>query len=658
MEQLKTYLLKNFEQAFVLLTLMATVSINYFIPQKIAFLNFYFLPIILGGYYLGRRKAVLGALLCVLVVGLYVGLDPESFQAGTSILDVSLHVTIWGGFLILAGAVVGKLHEKLTAEIEVGHNLNQELERHEIELREANVALKDYSTNLEAKVKERTDELEQSKQAVETLKAKVEEALYTTMDSSVVKLMIEGRLRNEKRNVSILFSDLVGFTAYSEDHPPEIVIRDLNRYLNAIEPILLGYRGHIDKYLGDGILCEFGAPLDYETYRLLGVLAGIKMQEKMAAGHFPWEMRVGIGSGSTITGLIGSKRQTYTAIGDVVNMAARLQVACTPGKVLIDRFTYEGVEPFIEGRRLRDLSTRETLDAEKERQLETLHEKLNQQADDAGLHFEIGRVHLELNEVPEAFSYFERALRLDPNNMGIKVAYADAGMKLKEAEKISVRGKRNRVEAFEVVGLKNPLDNPHKFPQRFIDEHRHILGLIPIPDDVILPVEALDASIGHSKVVAAISFALAGTSRLTDTEKLDVLQAAFLADIGKQAVPYHLLNRPGGLSTGELDLVKMHPMEGSKIIRNMGYDHEAMIKMVLHSHENFNGSGFPDGLSKDQIPLGARIIAVADAYNALTSWRPYRDPWDRLAALDEIRRGVGKGMYDPKIVESLVTLMT
>lgn len=658
MDQLKTYLLKNFEQAFVLLTLVATASINYFIPQKIAFLNFYYLPIILGGYYLGRRKAVLGALLCVLVVGLYVGLDPESFQSGSSILDVSLHVTIWGGFLILAGAVVGKLHEKLTAEIEMGRTLNKELERHEEELRQANAALKDYSTNLERKVRERTDELEQSKQAVESLKGKVEDALYATMDSSVVKLMIEGRLRNEKRNVSILFSDLVGFTAYSEDHPPEIVIRDLNRYLSAIEPILLGYRGHIDKYLGDGILCEFGAPLDYETYRLLAVLAGLKMQEQMAAGNFPWQMRVGIGSGSTITGLIGSKRQTYTAIGDVVNMAARLQVACTPGKVLIDRFTYEGVEPFIEARRLRDLPTRETQDVGKERQLETLHEKLAQQGDDPGLFFEIGRVHMDLNEVPEAFSYFERALRLDPDNMTIKVAYADAGMKLKEAERISIRGKRNRVEAFVVVGLKNPLDNRDKIPQRFAEEYRSVLDLIPVPDDVILPVEALDGSIGHSKVLAAIAYAVGGAFRLTDTEKLDLLQAAFLADIGKQAVPYHLLNRPGGLSSGELDLVKMHPVEGSKILRNMGYDDGALIKMVLHSHENFNGSGFPDGLSGDQIPLGSRIIAVADAYNALTSWRPYRDPWDRRAALDEIRRGVGKGLFDPKVVETLVSLMT
>ncbi|MGH7250607.1 MAG: hypothetical protein ACREIK_02000, partial [Nitrospiraceae bacterium] len=81
MERLKNYLLKNFEQLFVLLILCATVLVNYYIPQKLAFLNFYFLPIILAGYYLGQRKAVLGAVLCALVISLYVVLNPELFEA-------------------------------------------------------------------------------------------------------------------------------------------------------------------------------------------------------------------------------------------------------------------------------------------------------------------------------------------------------------------------------------------------------------------------------------------------------------------------------------------------------------------------------------------------------------------------------------------------
>jgi adenylate cyclase len=600
---------------------------------------------------------MLGALLCVLIVTLYVFVSPESFHSDDSLIDIFLKVTTWGSFLILAGAVVGKLQEKLTEEITIGKRLNLELKRHQDELKEANAALQDYSANLEMKVKKRTDELEQSKHTMEILKAKVEEALYATMDSSVVKLMIEGRLRNEKRNVSILFSDLVGFTAYSEELPPEVVIRDLNRYLSDMEPILLAYRGHIDKYMGDGIMCEFGAPLDFETYPLLAVLAGVKLQEKVTRLNYPWKMRIGIASGSAITGLIGSKRQTYTAIGNVVNLASRLEKSCPPGQLLIDRGTYDAVSRFVVARKLRDLPVKDTTDAEKERLLDGLHRTLEADPANANAHLEIGRVHMQLNEVQEAFLYFERALQLAPRNTAIKVAYAEAGMTLKDAEKISVRGKRHRIEAYEVTGLRDPLQNRDKVSQQFYDTYRHAIGLVQVPNDVVLPVEALDGSIGHSLLVAVISFALAELLKLPEMEKLDVLQAGFLADVGKQIAPYHLLNRKGGLSAGEIDLVRIHPIESSKIIRNMGYENEALIDIVVHSHENFNGTGYPDGLRGEKIPIGSRIVAVADAYDALTSWRPYREPWERHAALDEIRRGADKGLYDPKVVERLAKLM-
>jgi HD-GYP domain-containing protein (c-di-GMP phosphodiesterase class II) len=716
LEGLKAYLLKNFEQTFVLLTLVATVLINYFIPQKIAFLNFYFLPIILAGYYLGRAKAVLGAVFSFLLMLLYVYLRPEAFltaQDGLAeepLIALYLQVVIWGSFLVLSGAVVGGLHEKLALEFETSRRqnavlqkqqdelnvvnqalkasaenlafLNQELQRRQEELNHAHAALKDYSENLEGKVrerteelnrahvklkdytdnleykvKERTEELEKSKHSIESLKTKVEEALYSTMDSSVVKLIIEGRLRNEKRNVSVLFSDLVGFTSHSEQNPPEIVVRDLNRYIGDMEPILLAYRGHIDRYMGDGIMCEFGAPLDFETYRILSVLAAIKMQEKMVKVNYPWEMRIGVCSGSTITGLVGSKRQSYTAIGDVVNIASRLQNACTPGKVLIDRFTYESVSLFIDARKKRDLPAKEGLETNKERQLEALHEEVMSEPNNASHHFLIGQIHLELNEPVEALQYFERALQLDPNEMKFKLAYAEAGLKLRASEKINIKGRRQRIEAYEVIGVKDPFADPKKVSQGFAHEYQYVQNLIQIPSDVILPVEALDGSIGHSKMVAIFAYALATYFNLPDKDKLNILHAGFLADIGKEIVPHHLLNRMGSLSSWELDMVKMHPIEGARTLRKMGYDNEELINIVYHSHENYNGTGYPDGLKGEDIPLGSRIVAVADAYDALISWRPYRDPWERHVALDEIARGVSKGIYDPKIADGLIKIM-
>src|SRR2546422_9858217 len=95
LEGLKAYLLKNFEQTFVLLTLVATVLINYFVEQKIAFLNFYFLPIILAGYYLGRTKAVLGAVFSFLVMLLYVYVRPEAFSTSQGNLAADPQIALY-----------------------------------------------------------------------------------------------------------------------------------------------------------------------------------------------------------------------------------------------------------------------------------------------------------------------------------------------------------------------------------------------------------------------------------------------------------------------------------------------------------------------------------------------------------------------------------
>jgi HD-GYP domain-containing protein (c-di-GMP phosphodiesterase class II) len=713
MDRLKAYFVRHFEQSFILLTLVVTALINYhpLITDKLAFLNFYFLPIILSGYYLGRRKAVLGAFFAVLMVTAYVYYEPEAFISTSPEGALYGHIVAWGSFLILAGAVVGGLHEKLTFEVENTHRLNQqlqqeqeelsranaalrtnsdnleylnrELQHHQEELNRANAALKDYgdnlehkvkerteelkqaaaslkdyTENLEHKVKERTEELEKSRQSIEALKSKVEETLFSTMDPAVSKLIIEGRLRNEKRNVSVLFSDLVGFTTYSEQNPPEIVIRDLNRYIADMEPVLLGYRGHIDRYMGDGIMCEFGAPLDYETYRILSVLAAIKMQEKMTKASYPWEMRIGICSGSTITGLVGNKRQSYTAIGDVVNIASRLQNACAPGKVLIDRYTYETINLFVDARKKRDLPVRDVVEGEKERQLEELHEKVAAEPNNALNVFNIGQIHLELNEPVEAMEYFERALQLDPSDTRAKLAYAEAGLKIRESEKINIKGRRQRIEAYEVIGIKDPFDDRKKVSMKFAQEYRYVQNLLQIPAEVTLPVEALDGSLGHSKMVAIFAYAMASYFGLTDKEKLDILHAGFMADIGKEIVPHHLLNRMGSLSSWELDMVRMHPVESARTVRKMGYDNEEMIKIIHHSHECFSGTGYPDHLKGEDIPIGARIVAVADAYDALISWRPYRDPWERNVALDEIGRGVGKGLFDPKVVDALIKIMS
>lgn len=674
MQALKSFLAERFEFLFVNSVLILTTVILFFLPHKLALLNVYFLAVILAGYFLGKRAAVLGSLLCILVVGIYVYLFAEEFLEARTEMDLYLMIMTWGGFLILAGATVGKLQERLAEEVQATRLLNVDLQHQQAELHQANLTLRESGENLVAlnrnlqtqqdelakantALKERSEELEQSKRSIETLKSKVETTLYSTMDASVVNLLIEGRLRNEKRNLSVMFSDLVGFTTYSEGMPPESVIRDLNRYIGEMEPILLNYRGHIDKYMGDGIMCEFGAPLEYETHSLLAVLAGLKMQEKMAQQSYPWKMRIGIGSGSTITGLIGLKRQTFTAVGDVVNVAARLEKVCTPERILIDLETYNDVSHLVEARKKMDVSTTVFADPKVEQYLVQLQARITDNPRDAVAMYEIGRIHMDQREPADAFFYFERALEVDPENKDYKVAYAEAGMKAHETERLKVKGKRQRVEAFEVIGLKDPLLDRGKIPQKFYDEFHAALGQIKIPPDLVLPVEALDGSIGHSRTVALLCYAMGQTLGLHEKDKKDLLMAGFFADIGKEIVPHYILNRGGSLSSTEFELIKTHTAESTRVMKTMGYQNEAALLIVRHSHECFNGTGYPEGLKGDKIPLGSRIVAVADAYDALTSKRPYRDSWERRAAMDQIDRGVEKGLYDPKVAQALHKLL-
>ncbi len=658
METIKAYFLKHFEQTFVLLVLVSTAIINFFIPAKLAFLNFYFLPVILGAYYLGARLAVLGAFMCLLMVVIYLMVEPHAFLSEPSEINTYVHIAAWGGFLILAAAVVGRLQEKLKGEVAMTTQLYESLEANQESLNRANAELRDHSEHLEERVQQRTTELEASKLAIEELKKKVETALYSTMDSSVVNLMIEGRLRSEKRAMSVMFADLVGFTSYSESTAPENVVSQINRYLADMEPVLFAYHGHIDKYMGDGIMCEFGAPLEFPTHRLMAVVAALKMQEVFARRDYPWRLRIGIASGSAITGLIGSKRQTYTAIGDIVNLAARLEKHCAPGHVLIDRFTYEDVKQFFHVRKVRALLNKDDVDPHKEEELQRLHEQLSAKPDAADLNFRMGGTYMQLREADEALPYFERALELDPANTAYKLAYAEAGLQIKDQATISVKGRRQRVEAYEIEGLKDALDSPQRIPAALIELCRPVVDAINIPSDVTLPSEVIDGSIGHSRVVAALSYALSGSLGLPEIERLDVMRAGFLADIGKEVIPLYILNRRGGLLASELDIIKQHPDEACRIMRTLGYDDPYMLRAVRHSHERFDGAGYPEGLRGTVIPIGARVIAVADAYEALTAWRVHRGPWEPNAALEELRREVEKGAFDPAIVEALAQLIT
>jgi HD-GYP domain-containing protein (c-di-GMP phosphodiesterase class II) len=161
---------------------------------------------------------------------------------------------------------------------------------------------------------------------------------------------------------------------------------------------------------------------------------------------------------------------------------------------------------------------------------------------------------------------------------------------------------------------------------------------------------------GHSQRVAAMARTLALRLGLT-AEEADLLEAAGrVHDIGKVAIDPEVLTKPGKLDEHEWNEMKLHPVHGAKVIERFNAWGEG-YRLVRHHHEGWDGSGYPDGLVAESIPFGARILAVADTWDALTSDRPYRNGMSHERAIAILREGSGK-QWDPRIVDALVEHLT
>ena len=173
-------------------------------------------------------------------------------------------------------------------------------------------------------------------------------------------------------------------------------------------------------------------------------------------------------------------------------------------------------------------------------------------------------------------------------------------------------------------------------------------------------IEALTLAIdretlAHSCRVRGNTIALAGAAGITDATLLAAIAAAgLLHDIGKLAIPHGLLQKPGPLEPHEFDQVKRHAALGAQMLADINTP-AALVAIVRHHHENWDGSGYPDGLSGTAIPVGARVIAIIDCYDALTSRRPYRRALPPGCAVEMIRQRCGT-MYDPAIVRAFLSV--
>ena len=159
---------------------------------------------------------------------------------------------------------------------------------------------------------------------------------------------------------------------------------------------------------------------------------------------------------------------------------------------------------------------------------------------------------------------------------------------------------------------------------------------------------------GHSKRVTAYTIALARALRLTQHELKTIARGAFLHDIGKIAIPDSILLKPGGLTQDEMDIMRSHCERGYAIVRKIPFLAEA-AEIVYTHQESYDGSGYPRGLRGEEIPLGARIFAIADTLDAITSDRPYRKGSSFSDALREISRCAGT-QFDPNVVDRFLAM--
>ncbi len=229
------------------------------------------------------------------------------------------------------------------------------------EIREGN-----YEVNIPVRSKDELGDLAMSfNEMAGELKTKeqIRDVLGKVADEAVAEALISGSLElgGEMRTVSILFCDIRGFTALSENMAPTDVIEMLNDHMTAMTRIVYEYRGVVDKFVGDEIMAVFGAPKTYGDDAENAALCAMKMIEERArlnqGVERPFEIGIGVATGSVVVGCIGAtNRLNYTVIGERVNRAARLSGLAGPGQAVVDDTTWEAVAGQAGGEELENVS--------------------------------------------------------------------------------------------------------------------------------------------------------------------------------------------------------------------------------------------------------------------------------------------------------------
>jgi putative nucleotidyltransferase with HDIG domain len=195
--------------------------------------------------------------------------------------------------------------------------------------------------------------------------------------------------------------------------------------------------------------------------------------------------------------------------------------------------------------------------------------------------------------------------------------------------------------------LSEPVDNAGTYAR-----HNGLSAIYAL----VSTVEAKDPyTYGHSRKVNTYAVALAEAVGLSPEEVSRVSTAALLHDIGKIGVPDKVLNKKGKLTKEDWEAIKSHPRLGATIVGNVP-NLAPCVSTILHHHERWDGTGYPEGLKGEQISVEARILAIADSYEAMSAARPYRPALCSEKVLTELRRGAGS-QFDPELVQVFIGIV-
>ena len=201
-----------------------------------------------------------------------------------------------------------------------------------------------------------------------------------------------------------------------------------------------------------------------------------------------------------------------------------------------------------------------------------------------------------------------------------------------------------------------------KADERLAESHRRLSEVDSSPEEQLAVLQELSDALeskdpytrGHSSRVERHAFNIAVALGLSLKEIEVLRKAASLHDVGKMRIPNSVLHKPGKLDDNERALIEEHPVLGAWMVASIGDEH--IVRTVRHHHERWDGTGYPDRIEGNHIPLFSRIIAVADTYDAITSTRSYRAGGSRRKALEIIRAESGK-QFDPLVVEAFLTTL-